>query len=516
MKMFIVFFLLANLVYGITYVSFTVDDGYSDHFLFSQILDEYNVSGTFYINSARIDTAPSYQIYLTTSEVIQMYNSGHEIGGHTLSHQNLLQLNYTDQKTQICQDRQKLIDMGVFPTSFAYPFGLDTNVTFRILSECGYNSARDSGGIRTNITCVNCPLAESIPPQNPLQMRSVPYRHTIGVEGLKSYIENASTMENAWLMFIFHELGNYDPATNPGRITVPELREILTYIQNNPHIAVVPVSANINTTFQPMSMNICKETYKYINIGGIDNVTTTTTVTTPPTTTTTKVDEGTPYIVFTFDAGSVDHDVVARLLEQQGMRGVFMVNSDTIGTTGYLSLLELQRLQSYGHEIGSRTKSGANLLNLTTEQQQLEICQDRLKLLSFNLSVSSIAWPYGANNQSVETMAANCGFGWGRDAGGLLTYESCLSCRSTEELPFSTPMKLRSFTVKSSHSLGTLMWQTWRAEERGGSNPRVLIFNFGTICDGCAFKPSVFESFLVWLKTREHHGTKVVTFTQLS
>jgi peptidoglycan/xylan/chitin deacetylase (PgdA/CDA1 family) len=509
---------------------------------FSHILEQYNMTGTFYVNTNRLNTFTSSQTFLTTEQVLQMYAAKHEIGGHTLTHANLTQQSFDQQKYEICQDRINLIDIGVYPTSFAFPFGINTDETFQILSECGYNSARDSGGIRTNTSCTACPVGERIPPQNPLQMRSVPYRATMGVSGIQAYITAAANeTQDTWLMFIFHELGDYDPVSIPGRITEPELHEILTYIQTTPNLHMVTVSSNINATFQPM-LDTCHMSLKRYFRSDSDmhhdihkrarkptttattatttstttTSTTTTAVTTAPSSCPTTKPVGVPYIVFTFDHGTSDHDVVARILEQHGMRGVFMVNSANIGTPGFLSISQLQTLQSYGHEIGSKTKSNLNLLTLTPDQQLVEICNDRTTLQSWNLSISSIAWPNGANNVDVETMASTCGFGWGRDAGGLLTFDSCLLCKSSEELPFGTSiMKLRSFTVKSTHDLGSLMWQVWRAEERGTSS-RALIFNFGTICDGCAFSPSVFRMFLVWLKTRIPRGTNVVTFNQLS
>jgi peptidoglycan/xylan/chitin deacetylase (PgdA/CDA1 family) len=529
-----------------TYVSFTIDDTYDYHLNFSQILDTYNVKGTFYTNSGRIGT-PSR---LTLDQLSQMAASGHEIGGHTITHPYLTTLNFTQQKNEICQDRQNLISLGFSPMTFAFPFGADTPDSFRILSECGYNSARDSGGLRSNTSCFNCPVAESIPPKNPMLMRSVSYSASLGVAGIQWYIQQAQTMVDAWVMIIFHELGDLNPVTVPGRITVDELHSLVSWVKALPDTLIVHVSANVNASFYPIfnssltNVNAVRDIIRdsqnmHLRVprkkttttststssttsstttsttGTSTTTTSTSTSTTTPTSTTTETQIGLPYVVLTFDHGTIDHLNVSIQLESFGMRGVFFVNSNTIGQPGFLTYDNLREMQLAGHEIGSKTQFNNNQLLLNSTQQYTEICTDRETLRSMNLNISSIAWPYGSNNLTVETTAQNCGFSWGRDTGGLLTFESCSTCSSSEVLPFVAPMKLRSFTVKSTQSLGNLIWQLWRAEQRS-TQASVLIYSFEKVCSGCTYSSITLGQFLTFLKPRIVRGTQVVTFNQLT
>ena len=459
-----------------TYVSITFDDGWADNLEAAQMMQSFGVMGTFYINSGRVGAGPQR---MTLAELNQIYAMGHEIGGHTGLHQKLTNFNPTQQKQIICGDRQQLLDWGFNTTSFAYPYGANTPDSMRILSECGYNSARDSGGIRTNDSCANCPGGDYVPPQNPLQMRSVSYRAVMGVPGLKWYVQQAQAEEsfNAWLIFIFHEFGNYDPLVKISRITPNEFTEFLNWIQFEENVDLVRISDNIET-------NVVQPIFD---------------LTQPP------PETGTPYIVLTFDDGTPDHMAVADTLEQFGMRGVFYINSANIGQPGFLTIENLQNLQQRGHEIGGHSKTGAKLWQLTAQQQQDEICNDKIQLESWGLSISSFAWPYGGNNAVLETIAQGCGYGWARDVGGLLTPQSCSLCPSSVALPFgSNSMKLRSFIVKSYHTLGNIIWQIWRAEERGGTSedPRVLILIFEKICNGCAFSPGELTKLLTWIKPR--------------
>ena len=59
-------------------------------------------------------------------------------------------------------------------------------------------------------------------------------------------------------------------------------------------------------------------------------------------------------VLLSFDDGTADHSrFVARLLEDHGMRGLFLVPTARIGKPGYVSARELERMHQAGHVIGS-------------------------------------------------------------------------------------------------------------------------------------------------------------------
>ena len=83
------------------------------------MLGARGMRGTFYINSALVGGS-SY--YMTWPQIHEIYDAGHEIGGHTLHHTNLTTVNVSTATTEVCNDRQALIAQGLGPvTSFAYP-----------------------------------------------------------------------------------------------------------------------------------------------------------------------------------------------------------------------------------------------------------------------------------------------------------------------------------------------------------------------------------------------------------
>lgn len=464
-------------------VILSMDDGWAEHLQVANDLTALGAKGVFYINSGRIGQNQR----LTKEQLHQIADQGHEIAGHTKMHSKLTTQNYTQQKEAICADRDQLLEWGFNVTTFAFPYGADTTEALGILGLCGFNGARDSGGIRTNSSCTRCPKSDKIPPANPQQIRSVSYRSVMGLGGLKWYVTQADSdpkYHNGVIVFIFHEYGNFTHKV--ANIHPEEFKEFVGWLNNN-SIPIVTTNSIIGTT------------RIYPNFDKLPNPS--------------NVSLGKPYIALTFDYGTIDHLAVSQLLDQHEMHGTFFINSGHIGQTGYLSAAQLIQLQTNGHELGGRGQNqDEHLINLNYQEQHLRIQTDYNVLTGLGLNITSFAWPYGETSANLTAIVENIGYHRARDIGGIKVPTSCSLCPSTLKLPLtsSEKMALRSFNVKSYHSIGDLMWQVFRAEDWQLEHPTeksMLVFTFGSVCNGCAFKFSKFENFIRWLKPRFKIGT---------
>ena len=74
---------------------------------------------------------------------------GNDIGSHTITHpDNLTILTTAQLKQEICGSRQDLISHGIpDPQSFAYPDGIYNAAVRSMVKQCGFNNARQGGGI---------------------------------------------------------------------------------------------------------------------------------------------------------------------------------------------------------------------------------------------------------------------------------------------------------------------------------------------------------------------------------
>ncbi|GGK07398.1 hypothetical protein GCM10010123_41630 [Pilimelia anulata] len=187
-----------------TIVSLTFDDGVRGHLTeAAPLLNARGMRGTFYVNSGRIGATG----FLSQADLEALRAQGHEIGGHTTDHVDLPTLSADDQRREICDDRVALLDRGFAVRSLAYPYGDADATTKEIAADCGYNSARGVGGIKSPGTCAGCPPVESAPPQRRHMTRaSDSVKDTTTLADLQSYVTNAENAGGGWVQLVFHHV----------------------------------------------------------------------------------------------------------------------------------------------------------------------------------------------------------------------------------------------------------------------------------------------------------------------
>lgn len=138
-------------------VVLTFDDGYRDNFLTADpILKKYDARATLYLVVDRHDRDWSSrkkthhaegelrsEPKLLDEDVQQMLSSGRwELGGHTLTHDNLLQLPLEEGEREIADCRIYLEEkFNAVVRTFAYPFGLYNESHVTSAQNAGYESA---------------------------------------------------------------------------------------------------------------------------------------------------------------------------------------------------------------------------------------------------------------------------------------------------------------------------------------------------------------------------------------
>jgi len=134
---------------GRKYLMITADDGYQDNLTrMLPLLRKYNMKATVYVVSGETHnrwdvehpTNPDVRVpLLSADEIRDLEASGHvEIGGHTLSHAKLDELDAKAQAKEIRENKCALEGILGHPMlSFAYPFGY--------LNESAKTQAREAG-----------------------------------------------------------------------------------------------------------------------------------------------------------------------------------------------------------------------------------------------------------------------------------------------------------------------------------------------------------------------------------
>ncbi len=189
---------------GATVVTITLADTLKSQLRAAPIFARYGMRATFYVSSGRIGFR---DIHLTLEDLRALAAAGHEVGSHTLEHEDLEELPPAEARHQICDDRVALMGLGFPVTSFAYPFGSDTPSVRQILIDCNFNNGRVTGRIRNPTGCASCPLAESIPPPDPFRIRAVTsIESSWTVADLQSLVLQAESSGGGWIMITLHEI----------------------------------------------------------------------------------------------------------------------------------------------------------------------------------------------------------------------------------------------------------------------------------------------------------------------
>jgi peptidoglycan/xylan/chitin deacetylase (PgdA/CDA1 family) len=231
-----------------TVISLTFDDTLADQFQAGDILAARGMRGTFYVNSPRFGTSG----YMTLAQVRALEQAGHEIAGHTLTHANLPTLSDADARTQICNDRAQLLDLGFRATSFAYPFGADNGAVQGIVRDCGYNSARDVGGLAstTYSSCQGCPWTNPVPPANLFMIRTNDSIHVdTPLSQMQQYVIDAENNGGGYVPIVFHHVCD---GCNQDSVTAANLAAFLDWLQTRaPATQVGTVDQEIGGAVQP-------------------------------------------------------------------------------------------------------------------------------------------------------------------------------------------------------------------------------------------------------------------------
>lgn len=199
-----------------TLVTFSFDDSLDSQLEAVRILNAHDLRATFFVNSNRVGTPGS----LTWEQLRELSDAGHEIGGHTLDHVRLTEESPDEARRQICDDRAALLAQGFRPLSFSYPYAGGDPETARMVASCGYRFGRFEGGIRGLNESEGRPLAETIPPANPLLLRTRPgVTDSWSLKDLQAYVERAELEGGGWVNFTFHNIletcGSKNYCTSP-------------------------------------------------------------------------------------------------------------------------------------------------------------------------------------------------------------------------------------------------------------------------------------------------------------
>jgi peptidoglycan/xylan/chitin deacetylase (PgdA/CDA1 family) len=113
----------------------------------------------------------------------------------------------------------------------------------------------------------------------------------------------------------------------------------------------------------------------------------------------------------TFDDGTADHLLAARILEDHGLTGTFFVTTDFLDRPGYLGRAEVAAMAAAGHRIGSHSVSHPRLSQVDEGRQRFELDDSRADLRRLTgQPVDWLAFPGGFYSDLTIALAREAGY----------------------------------------------------------------------------------------------------------
>lgn len=198
-------------------ISLTFDDGYlSQYHYTSTLLKEYGYKGTFYIVTEYLNKDDPNR--MLADHVKELYENGHEIGSHSVSHPSLPYHFWKNRNNEIQHSKDALEDLLDGPIkSFAYPYGRYDKKIIEIVQAVGYENARTVSGGKT-------PAGHddfNHPGTRPFEICCKSVKKTTTGKELDIWIEIAKK-NNYWLVLNFHQIMDKPPkwGCTPGMLSL--------------------------------------------------------------------------------------------------------------------------------------------------------------------------------------------------------------------------------------------------------------------------------------------------------
>lgn len=116
--------------------------------------------------------------------------------------------------------------------------------------------------------------------------------------------------------------------------------------------------------------------------------------------------------LLTFDDGySSDYEIVFPTLQEMGMRAVFFIIANRIGSPGYLTWGQVREMQKHGMEFGSHGLAHVRMSGIDRRQAYDEFVGSRQKIEDqIGEPVAAFAFPYGDYDDDLIKLSVSAGY----------------------------------------------------------------------------------------------------------
>lgn len=178
-------------------ICFAFDDQHHNVYeLALPVMRQYGYRGTCFVNSGLLGADG----LLSRNQLDELHHTWHwEVGGHSLQHENLDELNYAQAETAIVQDWQNLVAWGYAPRAFALPRGICPVEYHQLITSC-YQYIRGSQDLAMHV------------PLNTQELGYFAFQSGWTAETVKNRIRRGIADHESLILIGFHRIE--DPSSN--------------------------------------------------------------------------------------------------------------------------------------------------------------------------------------------------------------------------------------------------------------------------------------------------------------
>jgi peptidoglycan/xylan/chitin deacetylase (PgdA/CDA1 family) len=234
-----------------TVVSLTFTDGNSSQYDYARpVLQAHNMKATFYVASGWVDAGSNSS--MSALQMRALYRDGDEIGGMGKDHKSLTDTTTSTayKQAQVCDDRTRLIQLGVDPQTFAYPQAAVDTAAEQIVQGCGYRAGRTIGGL----AATSAPYAEAVPPADAFKVRTANFpTGAVTLATLQAAVNAANSHGGGWLPMSFTQVCHQGASTystcmsSSKAIDDAVFSQFLDWLRNTGQTGGAPAGVSVNT-----------------------------------------------------------------------------------------------------------------------------------------------------------------------------------------------------------------------------------------------------------------------------
>ncbi len=232
-------------------ISYAFDDGYESVYdkafpILQKLNKEHdlNITATSYVITGKVGT----EGHMTLIQLIELYNNGWEIGSHTVTHPELVDIDDKQLQKEIADSKKWLEVEGFEVFTIASPYGLYDERVVDVMKQHYY------GNRTTELGLNDIPLKN--PTEDLYRLKTVFFEGDMTLEEIKAWVDKAFA-EGKFLIISFHRVDDIHKVEGEAKLyttDIEEFEELTRYVLSKAQNYNIGCTDSMPTDLPPLPL----------------------------------------------------------------------------------------------------------------------------------------------------------------------------------------------------------------------------------------------------------------------